>query len=240
MILLSISVPVALAVLCAVFASMVVGFISFIVIKEKANKKALLVIDMQNDFMPGGSLPVAAGNGIVHHINQWIQLMYSWNSIVIYSRDWHKPDTPHFKKWLVHCVQDTPGAAFHPNLLPIDPGFILSKGMTDDDGYSAFHPDARISGMTLAKFLKAHGIKTLYIAGVATDYCVHDTVMDACTIPGLTVCIITDAIAAVDETKTPEILQKFKITGACLNTTLFSEEEEGLDEDELDDEDPGN
>lgn len=183
--------------LCMVLVCLVI-YLAFI----RADKTALLVIDMQNDFCPGGSLAVTEGDTIVPTINKWIDSFTSHKGLVIYSRDWHPEKTRHFvcdenpKGWPPHCVRDTIGAQFHKDLRTTDHDNILSKGMGQEDAYSAFDNSARIQGVKLFRFLKINRVRTLYICGLATDYCVKQSVMDALGY-GYEVYLITDAMKAV-------------------------------------------
>lgn len=161
---------------------------------------ALLIIDVQNDFCPGGALAVAGGDAVVPVLNLQIAAAVSRAWPVYASRDWHPPGTAHFAPsgpWPVHCVRDTPGAAFHPDLrLPHD-AIIVTKGQHPvDDGYSAFEGKVA-GGGTLLDDLRRRGITRLIVGGLATDYCVKASVLDALT-HGFAVTVVTDAIAAVD------------------------------------------
>jgi nicotinamidase/pyrazinamidase len=144
--------------------------------------KALLIVDVQNDFCPGGALAVKDGDAVVPPLNKMIEHARKNNWLVIASRDWHPPVTKHFKNygglWPAHCVQNTPGAEFHPDLR-IQGAAIISKGVkADADDYSAF--DGRtITEKSLAEFLKERNIEELYVGGLATDYCVKASVLDA-------------------------------------------------------------
>jgi nicotinamidase/pyrazinamidase len=157
---------------------------------------ALLVVDVQNDFLPGGSLGVARGDEIVPLLNRCIALFVSKKLPVYASRDWHPPDHCSFQAqggpWPVHCVADTPGAAFASNL-ELPPGVeIINKADTRErEAYSVF------SGTDLDRRLKAAGIKRLFIGGLATDYCVLNTAKDARAL-GYDYFVLTDAVRAVD------------------------------------------
>lgn len=153
-------------------------------------KKALLIVDVQNDFCPGGALAVKAGDQVVPIINK----IAAEFDFVISTQDWHPLDTVHFEKWPVHCVADTPGAAFHPDLDVNQIDLKLLKGTENkDDGYSAF--DA--TNISLPVFLKENQIESLYITGLATDYCVRASALDAVE-HGLKTYVVTDAVAAVN------------------------------------------
>ena len=158
---------------------------------------ALLLVDVQNDFCPGGALAVADGDAVVPALNAWIAAARQGGARVFASRDWHPPDHLSFAArggfWPPHCVQDTPGAAFHPDLeLPDDAVVVTKADQSEREAYSAFD-----SG-ELADELLAAGIQRLWVGGLATDYCVKASVLDATELPGLEVRVITNAIRAVD------------------------------------------
>jgi nicotinamidase/pyrazinamidase len=162
---------------------------------------ALLVVDVQNDFCPGGSLAVPHGDAVVAPLNAMAAALAAAGRPVFASRDWHPPQTTHFKEmggpWPVHCVRETPGAAFHPALRLPPATTIISKG-TDaaDDGYSAFEGRDE-AGLPLARRLRDAGVDHLYVGGLATDYCVRASVLSALA-EGLRVTVLQDAIAAVE------------------------------------------
>jgi len=164
-------------------------------------KKALLIVDVQNDFCPQGALGIPAGDRIVPVINKYIKIFSKNKWLILATRDWHPPRTKHFKdfggEWPVHCIQNTPGAAFYPKLKIPKGAILLYKGMDPaKDSYSAFQAeDAR--GMNLSGLLKLFGIKEIYIAGLATDYCVRFSVRDAIK-EGLKVRLLADAIQGVN------------------------------------------
>lgn len=164
-------------------------------------RAALLIVDVQNDFCPGGALPVRDGNLVIEPINSATQFFRSAGFPVLASRDWHPPQTRHFREfggeWPVHCVEGTTGADFHPDLqLPLDT-VILSKGINPElDGYSAFE-GVSAEGVMLAERLRALKIQHLFVCGLATDYCVLNSVLDACQ-KGFHVTVLSDAVAAVD------------------------------------------
>ena len=164
-------------------------------------KKALLVVDMQNDFCPGGALGIKEGDEIISVINKYIRIFVSKRLPIFSSRDWHPKKTAHFKKfggvWPEHCIQDTKGATFHPKLKLPKEAILLYKGMDPEkDSYSAFQAQDE-NGMSLVNLLKILDIKELYIAGLATDYCVKFTAHDA-IMEGFKVKILLDAIKGVN------------------------------------------
>lgn len=160
-------------------------------------KPALLLVDIQNDFCPGGSLPVADGDKIIKPLNRIIQKCREKEIPVFASRDWHPGDHCSFKEnggiWPVHCVQESPGAMFNSNLnLDFSRDPVASKGgKKDKEAYSGFE-----SG-DLLKLLQKSFIKTLFVGGLATDYCVRATVLDA-TENGFEVFVISDGIKGVE------------------------------------------
>jgi nicotinamidase/pyrazinamidase len=165
---------------------------------------ALLVIDVQNDFAdPAGALAVYGGGEIVPEVNDQIARARAAGATVVYTQDWHPADTPHFAKdggiWPVHCVQDTWGAAFHPKLVVA--GAVVRKGADGGDGYSGFSVRDPRSGQTsptaLEDMLRAAGVTRVVVVGLATDYCVVETVCDARMLQ-LEAEVVTDAIRAVD------------------------------------------
>jgi len=159
-------------------------------------KKALIVVDVQNDFCPGGSLAVAKGDEVVAPLNELIEEFLDRGEPVFKSRDWHPATAKHFAKyggiWPVHCVQDTPGAEFHKDLSDDPRVTVISKGMDESaDGYSAF------DGTNLAQILRDQGVTEVWVGGLATDYCVKHTVLDALN-QGFEVKALADAMRAVN------------------------------------------
>ena len=179
----------------------------------------LLLVDPQNDFCPDGSLAVADGDAVMPVLNDWAAAAASADVPIFVSRDWHPATTTHFKEyggiWPPHCVMGTQGAEFHPDLhMPTDIT-IVSKGMGEaEDAYSAFQ--ARDEGGTLlAQLLGQLGIKQLYIGGLATDYCVKSSTLDALS-AGFRVTLIADAIRAVNlhPTDGDQALAEMRAAGA--------------------------
>ena len=158
-------------------------------------KQALIVVDVQNDFCPGGTLAVAHGDEVVAPLNEQIDKFLEHGAPVYKSRDWHPPTTKHFEAyggtWPVHCVQNTRGAEFHPALRDDPRITVVSKGLGDTDCYSAFDET------DLASQLKQKGIEEVVVGGLATDYCVKNTVLDALK-HGFKVKLLENATRAVD------------------------------------------
>lgn len=147
---------------------------------------ALVVVDVQNDFAdPEGSLYVADAGAVVDVANLEVEAAHDAAALVVTTQDWHPASTPHFAKdggtWPVHCVAGTWGAALHPRLHPV--AHQVFKGVGGEDGYSGFtmvHPETGDRAPTgLDDLLRAHGITTVVIVGLATDYCVKETALDA-------------------------------------------------------------
>lgn len=163
--------------------------------------KALVIVDVQNDFCPGGSLAVAGGDRVAAPLTRLATRCAAAGLPVFASRDWHPPDTAHFQDaggpWPAHCVRDTPGAELHPDLVLPPEAVILSKGVDPQaDGYSAFEARDE-AGRDLAQRLRAAGVDHLLVGGLATDYCVRATVLSALS-RGLGVSLLTDAVAGVN------------------------------------------
>lgn len=167
-------------------------------------RTALLVVDIQNDFAdPAGSLSVRGGMNVVPAANREIARARAAGAIVAYSQDWHPEHTPHFAAdggtWPVHCVAGTWGAEFAPGL-DVD-GEIIRKGAGREDGYSAFStrdPDSGATSATpLADLLARRGITRVVIVGLATDYCVQSTALDALTL-GFETTVLRRGVRAVN------------------------------------------
>ena len=159
-------------------------------------KKALIVVDVQNDFCPGGSLAVANGDAVVPPLNTLINEFLEHGEPVFKTRDWHPASTRHFAAyggtWPVHCVQNTPGAEFHKDLIDDPRITIVSKGIDESaDGYSGF------DGTNLAQMLREQGVEEVWVGGLATDYCVKHTVLDGLR-EGFEVKALADAMLPVN------------------------------------------
>jgi nicotinamidase/pyrazinamidase len=162
---------------------------------SSSNKRALIVVDVQNDFCPGGTLAVAHGDQVVAPLNKLIEEFLERGEPVFKSRDWHPEKTRHFAAyggtWPVHCVQNTKGAEFHPGLIDDMHIRVISKGLGDEDSYSAF------DGTDLALQLQRLGVEEVWVGGLATDYCVKNTVLDALK-EGFRVKALKDAMRPVE------------------------------------------
>jgi nicotinamidase/pyrazinamidase len=186
---------------------------------------ALLVVDVQVDFCPGGALAAPDGHRIVPAVNRYLAEARRLGMPVYASRDWHPAETNHFKayggEWPPHCVQNTEGARFHPDLdLPPD-AIVISKGEDPrHPGYSAFDghtPDGR----ALLTDLRSRGIDIVYVAGLTAEYCVKQTALDALK-AGVHAVALTDAIAGINARPgdADRALAEMKKAGAELATGL--------------------
>jgi nicotinamidase/pyrazinamidase len=157
---------------------------------------ALIVTDIQNDFLSGGALPVPEGNKIIPILNEYIRLFTTMHAKIYATRDWHPPNHMSFQAqggpWPAHCIQDTEGAKFHPDLnLPADVT-VISKAMAPNrENYSSF------DDTVLVDDLRINGIARLFVGGLATDYCVKNTVLDGLAF-GFEVVLLSDAARGIN------------------------------------------
>jgi len=159
-------------------------------------KSALIVVDVQRDFCPGGALPVPEGDRVIPVLNKYVEKFERVGAPIYATRDWHPPNHASFKArggiWPPHCVQNTEGAEFHPDLALPKGTKIISKAMDPErEAYSGFE------GTRLGEELKRRGIERVFVGGLATDYCVKNTVMDALKLEFETI-LLEDAIRGVD------------------------------------------
>ncbi|MFA4640024.1 nicotinamidase [Pyrococcus kukulkanii] len=159
-------------------------------------EEALIIVDMQRDFMPGGALPVPDGDKIIPKVNEYIKKFREKGALIVATRDWHPENHISFRErggpWPKHCVQNTPGAEFVVDL-PEDAVIISKATDPDKEAYSGFE------GTNLAEVLKEKDVKRVYICGVATEYCVRATALDAVK-HGFEVYLLKDAVKGI----TPE------------------------------------
>jgi nicotinamidase/pyrazinamidase len=169
-------------------------------------KTALVVVDVQNDFAdPAGGLSVKDGTEIIPTINGEIRMAQSAGALVVFTQDWHPPSTPHFRKdggiWPVHCVANTWGAQLHPDLIAPDDAPRIKKGSNGEDGYSGFTMRDPVTGeetpTELEGILHDRGIEKIVVCGLATDYCINATALDARRL-GFPTFVLLDAMRAVD------------------------------------------
>jgi nicotinamidase/pyrazinamidase len=163
-------------------------------------KRALIVVDIQRDFCPGGALPVADGDKIIPTVNELVRAFEKAGLPIFFTRDWHPRNHVSFKDnggpWPPHCIRNTPGASFHPSLRIPDDAEVIDKGtLQAEDAYSGFQ------GTDLARKLHDLYVKRIYVAGLATDYCVKNTVLDAVA-QGFETYVITDCVGGVNLKRT--------------------------------------
>lgn len=157
---------------------------------------ALIIVDVQRDFCPGGALSVPHGDVVVPVLNEYIKIFRKAGASIYATRDWHPPNHISFKEnggtWPTHCVQNTRGAEFHPDLELREEVFVVSKATDlDKEAYSGFE------STNLKEELETKGIKRVFVGGLATDYCVKNTVLDAIKL-GFRTVLLVDAIRGVD------------------------------------------
>jgi nicotinamidase/pyrazinamidase len=169
-------------------------------------RTALIVVDVQNDFAdPSGGLYVADGEQVVPVVNREVEAARAAGGVVVCTQDWHPPDTPHFQKdggtWPVHCVAGTWGSQLHPDLDA--PGERVRKGTGGEDGYSGFTVRDPVSGTQtptpLEGLLRGRDVERAVVVGLATDYCVLETALDAVRL-GFATTVLSEAVRAVDLT----------------------------------------
>lgn len=177
-------------------------------------KDALLVVDVQNDFCSGGALPVPEGERVVRIIN----CMQKAFDHIVFSRDWHPDEhcsfsyTPEYKdgSWPAHCVQYTPGAEFHGDLrVPVDALIVNKATSPERDAYSAF------DGTGLGDNLRGRDVERVFITGLALDYCVKATALDAIK-EGFGTLLVQDAVRAVNPADTDAVLEALEQTGVTI------------------------
>jgi nicotinamidase/pyrazinamidase len=157
---------------------------------------ALIIVDVQRDFCPGGALPVPEGDQVVPFLNDYIKLFKKAKASILATRDWHPPNHISFKAqggpWPPHCVQNTTGAKFHPDLKLPKHTTVISKAMNPQkENYSGFE------GAEPANTLQKQGITRVFVGGLATDYCVKNTVLDALK-RGFEAVLLLDAVAGIN------------------------------------------
>lgn len=153
--------------------------------------KALLIVDVQNDFFQGGALPAPEGDKVVPVINMLMDKF----PLIVASKDWHPENTVHFDKWPKHCIQGTEGAELRHDLMKDRIDKIVLKGtMNQDEGYSVFEG----IDIDLEKFLKDRGVDALYVVGLVTEYCVKESAIDAVK-RGFSTYVIRDAVEGVKQ-----------------------------------------
>ncbi len=188
------------------------------------SRPALLIVDLQNDFCPGGALAVPEGDTIVPRVNRVIDLFRRRGLSIVASRDWHPRETKHFKDyggaWPPHCIQGTKGARFHPALRLPKEAVVVSKGMDpEEDSYSAFHATTS-KGRDLESVLRELDVDELFVVGLATDYCVRASALDGWK-RGFRVRVLRDAVRGVDTRPgdSEDALREMRVAGIPLLET---------------------
>ncbi|WP_297420645.1 nicotinamidase [Thermococcus sp.] len=175
-------------------------------------KEVLILVDMQRDFMPGGALPVPDGDRIIPRCNEYIGEFRKHGALIVATRDWHPPNHVSFKEhggpWPAHCVQNTPGAEFVVNL-PADAVVVSKATEPDKEAYSGFE------GTDLAEILRKNGVKRVYICGVATEYCVKATALDAVKY-GFKAYLLGDAVRGINPRDEELALEEMKKAGVTV------------------------
>lgn len=182
---------------------------------------ALLLVDIQRDFCPGGALPVEGAADVVPVLNRWIDAAQQCGAKIVASRDWHPPDHTSFRDrggpWPQHCIQDSEGAAFHPDLKLPEDAEIVSKGLRSDaDNYSPF------DRTPLADKLRHSGVQRIFLGGLAQDECVRQTALDARQF-GFEVHLITDAARPLSAQDGQRAMQDMQQAG------VFADKTDGYD-----------
>lgn len=181
---------------------------------ELNEKDALIAVDVQRDFCPGGSLAVPDGDRVIPVLNRWIESAQSTGATIVLSRDWHPPGHVSFEEqggpWPPHCVQGTAGSDFHPDLEQPPDAQVVSKGqLLDRDQYSVF------DGTGLAERLRDKGVERLWVGGLAQDVCVQASVLDGLK-EGFEVHVLTRATRPVEEDRGDAVLSEMRSAGAVL------------------------
>ncbi len=177
-------------------------------------RRALIIVDMQEDFMPWGALPVKGADEIIPTVNRYVTLFVEAGELVVATRDWHPEDHVSFKEqggpWPKHCVRGTKGAEFVRGLELPENTLVISKATDRDrDAYSGFQ------GTGLGEKLKELGVKETYVCGVATEYCVKSTALDSLKL-GFKTYLLVDAIKGVSEEGSAEALKELERSGVVL------------------------
>jgi len=176
--------------------------------------QALVVVDVQNDFCPGGKLAIEDGDAVVAALNPWIKAAVGQNILVYISRDWHPKRhmsfAPEGGKWPPHCIQDTEGAAFHPNLFVPEEAMVVTKGVRLDKDQNSVFDDTGFHAQ-----LRRDGVNAIIVGGLALDVCVKATVLDALE-AGLKVTLLAGACKPVTPEGGKLALEEMRQKGATI------------------------
>jgi nicotinamidase/pyrazinamidase len=179
-------------------------------------KTALIVVDVQRDFCEGGALAAAETRSLMEPLREYIDAARRNGATIVYTRDWHPAKHTSFKEnggpWPVHCVADTPGAELHPPLRAIEGDIVIHKGVgLDGQGYSGF------DSTELAESLRKREIKRVLVTGIATEYCVRATALDALK-EGFETLVVDDLVRSVQPSETEKVLDELKAAGVEITT----------------------
>jgi nicotinamidase/pyrazinamidase len=177
-------------------------------------KTAIIIVDMQNDFVEGGALAVKGGKALVPVINSFIDQMKE-RVVVITTQDWHPLKTKHFVRWPVHCVAGSLGSDIVSGLnIPLDTVRIFKGQGTEDDGYSGFEGITNVTegAKSLYRVLQDYDIDTVYVCGIATDYCVKATARGA-KVLGFNTYVLINGIVGVEEKSSQEAIDEMRSIG---------------------------
>ena len=179
--------------------------------------KALIIVDVQNDFCPGGGYPVPDGDKVVEPLNNMIKKAKAEKWVIVASRDWHPESSLKTEGWKPHCIKNTKGAEFHPDLKIDDSVKIVSKGEFDmsDKHYSAFNGE----NVNLEEYLDKNNVDEVFIGGLATDYCVKNTAMDAAAL-GFRTVVLKDACRGIFKKTSEEEVEKELLSHGVTMTTV--------------------
>ena len=182
--------------------------------------RALIVVDMQNDFCEGGSLAIAGGNQVARRIAEYVRACHGSYALILTTQDWHVDPGGHFSEtpdflhsWPPHCVADTPGANLHPVLEDVVTNFVdakVRKGMYTG-AYSAFEGEV-VDGLSMHEFLSSRDIKRMDLVGLCTDYCVVETAIHAAAY-GYEVRVLVDLTCGVSPDTTESAIQRMRTAG---------------------------
>jgi nicotinamidase/pyrazinamidase len=181
-------------------------------------ESALIIIDVQNDFCPAGALAITEGDKVIPVLNALSARFSREGGRVVATQDWHPPGHVSFGIWPDHCVQGTAGADFHRSLDTKPVNLVIRKGFRPNlDSYSAFFENDRITPTGLEGFLRSLGVKTVVLGGLATDYCVLYSVLDAAAL-GFKTLVLKDAIRGVGlpAGSVEDALSQMEAAGAAL------------------------
>lgn len=176
--------------------------------------EALIIVDVQYDFLPGGALGIDNSDEIIPVIQNLADNTSGLTGVVITTGDCHPKETKHFDKWPPHCIKGTKGALVHEEIFRSSECHIIKGTSEEDDGYSAFE-GKDVFGHTLESILLEERVDTVVVCGLALDYCVKETAIDAAKL-GFATIVPMNATAAVDPSKATEVVEELKTAGVVI------------------------